>query len=58
MNDFFLSNNDHLKDPAFVELLNKADVSAVNKFGVLTESSGTVRIRLVGGFHAFLTLLS
>jgi len=44
-NEFFLSNNDHLKDPAFVEVLNKADISAVNKFGVLTESSGTVRIR-------------
>lgn len=45
MNDAFLANSRHLKDPSFVEAVSKSDVSAVNKFGGLTESSGAIRIR-------------
>ena len=46
MSDFFLASNHRLKDPAFAEAVSLTDVSALNKFGVLAESSGRIRVRL------------
>jgi hypothetical protein len=44
MTEFFLGDSVRLKDHNFVDTINKTS-SAVNKFGVLTESSGSVRVR-------------
>jgi len=45
MQDFFLGNAAYLKDEHFVDSVNKT-ASALNRFGVLTHSSGSVRIRV------------
>ena len=44
VNDFFLGDSVRLKDHTFVDTISKIS-PAVNKFGVLTESSGSVRLR-------------
>jgi hypothetical protein len=44
MAEFFLGSAARLKDPMFAEVPDKK-ASAINRFGVLTESSGSVRMR-------------
>jgi hypothetical protein len=45
MVDFFLGNAVYLKDDHFVDSVNKT-AAALNRFGVLTQSSGSVRLRV------------
>jgi hypothetical protein len=45
MRDFFLGNAVYLKDEQFVDSVNKT-AAALNRFGVLTQSSGSVRLRV------------
>jgi hypothetical protein len=44
MKDHFLGNSMRLRDSKFVEIPNKNN-SAINKFGLQSESSGTIRFR-------------
>ena len=39
MRSFFLSDSVRLKEPSFVEVLNKS-IMSINRFGVMTESTG------------------
>eukprot|EP00600_Ochromonadales_sp_CCMP1393_P000658 CAMPEP_0174985650 /NCGR_PEP_ID=MMETSP0004_2-20121128/18462_1 /TAXON_ID=420556 /ORGANISM="Ochromonas sp., Strain CCMP1393" /LENGTH=1154 /DNA_ID=CAMNT_0016238327 /DNA_START=65 /DNA_END=3529 /DNA_ORIENTATION=+ len=45
MRDFFLGNSLHLKETAFVDSVNKT-ASSLNRFGVLTRSAGTLRVKV------------
>lgn len=45
MVDFFLGNAVYLRDEHFVDSVNKT-AAALNRFGVLTQSAGSVRIRV------------
>lgn len=45
MKDQFLGNSLRLRDESFIEIQDKS-VNALNKFGVLSESSGTLRFRM------------
>ena len=46
MDDFFLGNAMYLKDEHFVNTINHTTATALNKFGVLTQSSGTIKLRI------------